>query len=50
VSSLASLTFLDLSDCRNVTDEGMRAVSNCTALKSLNLFYCDKLTDEGCVL
>ena len=47
VSSLASLTFLDLSWCRNVTDEGMRAVRNCTALKSLNLFWCDKVTDEG---
>jgi maleate cis-trans isomerase len=48
VSSLASLTCLDLSYCRRVTDEGVRAVvSSCTALKTLNLFACDKVTDEG---
>ena len=47
VSSLASLTFLDLSWCQDVTDEGVRAVSSCTALKTLNLHWCDKVTDEG---
>jgi F-box/leucine-rich repeat protein 14 len=44
VSSLASLTFLDLSWCRLVTDEG---VTTCTALKTLNLFACNKVTDDG---
>jgi hypothetical protein len=48
VSSLASLTFLDLSRCQDVTDEGVRAVvSSCTALKTLNLSYCRNVTDEG---
>ncbi len=48
VSSLASLTFLDLSWCRNVTNEGVRAVvSSCTALKTLSLRACNKVTDEG---
>jgi hypothetical protein len=48
VSSLASLTFLDLSWCVNITDMGVRAVvSSCTALKSLNLRSCIKVTDEG---
>jgi hypothetical protein len=48
VSSLPSLTFLDLTWCCNVTDAGVRAVvSSCTALKSLRLFCCKKLTDEG---
>jgi hypothetical protein len=47
VSSLASLTFLNLSWCRNVTDEGVRAVSSCTALQSLNLRWCTLVTDEG---
>ena len=47
VSSLASLTFLDLSWCCDVTDEGVQAVIIFTALKSLNLFMCDKVTDEG---
>jgi hypothetical protein len=47
VSSLASLTHLNLRCCRNVTDEGVRAVSNCTALKSLNLWGCIKVSNEG---
>jgi hypothetical protein len=47
VSSLASLTFLDLTWCDRITDEGVRAVSSCTALQSLNLTYCTKVTDEG---
>jgi hypothetical protein len=47
VSSLASLTLIDLSWCRRVTDEGVRAVSTCTGLKSLNLFACNLVTDAG---
>ena len=47
VSSLASLTCLDLRWCYNVSDEGVRAVSICTALKTLNLYVCDKVTNEG---
>ena len=48
VSSLASLTFLDLRYSYKVTDEGVRAVaSSCTALKTLNLYACNKVTDEG---
>ena len=48
VISLASLTFLDLSGCRLVTDEGMRAVRwTGTALKTLNLNWCNKVTDLG---
>jgi hypothetical protein len=46
VSSLASLTFLDLSWCYNVSDEGVRAVSSCTALTFLDLFGSE-VTDEG---
>jgi hypothetical protein len=29
------------------SDEGLRAVSTCTALTSLNLSYCTLVTDEG---
>ena len=48
VRSLASLTFLDLSYCGYITDEGMRAVvSSCTALKTIALCACNKVTDEG---
>jgi bacterioferritin-associated ferredoxin len=48
VSSLASLTFLNLTWCDKITDEGVRAVvSSCTALQSLSLFCCYKVTDEG---
>jgi hypothetical protein len=48
VSRLASLTFLNLSWCRNVTDAGVRAVvSSCTALEYLNLYACNNITDKG---
>jgi hypothetical protein len=47
VSSLASLTFLDLSWCQDLTDKGVRAVSSCTALKTLTLYECYNVTDEG---
>ena len=46
VSSLASLTFLDLTFCRNITDEGVRAVSSLPALTFLDLAG-SKVTDEG---
>ena len=46
VSSLASLTCLDLSFCRNITDEGVRAVSSLPALTFLDLAG-SKVTDEG---
>jgi hypothetical protein len=46
VSSLASLTFLDLSRCVNITDEGVRAVSSLPALTFLDL-AASKVTDEG---
>jgi hypothetical protein len=48
VSRMPALTFLDLTWCCNVTDEGVRAVvSSCTALKTLNLYFCIQVTDEG---
>ena len=37
VSSLTSLTSLNLNYCRELTDAGMLAVSNLTSLTSLNL-------------
>ena len=37
VSSLTSLTSLNLNCCRELTDAGMLAVSNLTSLTSLNL-------------
>ena len=46
-SLLPALTTLDLSSCREVTDEGVRAVSTVPALTSLNLFYCLRVTNEG---
>jgi hypothetical protein len=46
VSSLRSLTFLNLSWCREVSDEGMRAVSSLPALTSLSLSWC-YVTDAG---
>jgi bacterioferritin-associated ferredoxin len=56
VSSLTALTSLNLTNCRQVTDdgvravvadEGLRAVSCLRALTSLNLYHCDKVTDVG---
>ena len=40
VSSLKSLTSLSLYGCTKVTDEGIRAVSSCNTLTSLNLNCC----------
>jgi hypothetical protein len=47
VSSLTSLTSLNLTGCDKITDKGMRAVSSLPALKSLDLRCCRKVTDEG---
>jgi hypothetical protein len=46
VSNLTSLTSLNLTYCRELTDESMRAVSSLPALTSLTLSDCIKLTDE----
>jgi len=46
-SLLPALKSLDLSCCREVTNEGVRAVSTVPALKSLSLYYCDEITNEG---
>ena len=46
VSSLSSLTSLDLEGCELVTSEGLGAVSSLPALVSLNLTYC-KVTIKG---
>jgi hypothetical protein len=46
VSSCTALTELNLQGCRNVTDEGVRAVSSIPALTSLNLAG-SKVTDAG---
>lgn len=45
--SLPLLTSLNLTYCVNVTDEGMRAVAELSALVTLNLMQCFKITDEG---
>ena len=47
VSSLTSLTSLNLTSCRELTNAGMLAVSNLTSLKSLNLAQCRELSDVG---
>ena len=38
--SVSSLTSLSLYGCTDVTDEGIRAVSSCNTLTSLNLNCC----------
>jgi hypothetical protein len=44
VSSLTALTTLDLSVNRHVSDEVLRALSCLTALTSLGLLGCNKVT------
>jgi len=46
-SLLPALTTLNLVDCREVTNEGVRAVSTVPALTYLSLAMCDKITNEG---
>jgi hypothetical protein len=39
---------LDISNCRNITDEGIRAVaSGCPQLQSLDISGCYEITDAG---
>jgi F-box/leucine-rich repeat protein 14 len=47
VSSLPALTFLNLQQCYELTDERLRAVSSCTALTYLNLTECRNVTAAG---
>jgi hypothetical protein len=45
VSTCTALTTLNLIGCRELTDEGLRAVSSITALTELNL-GCSNVTDH----
>jgi hypothetical protein len=47
VSSLTSLTCLNLTSCQKITNEGMQAVRSLPALTSLDLTYCKLVADEG---
>ena len=47
VSSLTSLTVLELVGCDNVTSEVLRAMSSLTALTVLSLTGCRNVTTEG---
>ena len=45
---LKNVKHLDLSGCRNITDAGLKHLSeNLTNLQSLNLSHCHHITDEG---
>ena len=44
--SLSKLSKLDLSYCRNITDEGLRQMAKLANLKELSL-VCTKITDAG---
>jgi hypothetical protein len=44
----ATLTSLDLSACRRISDHGICSLTaKATRLTSLNLYYCTKITDRG---
>jgi hypothetical protein len=44
VSSLRALTFLDLSYCRSVSDEGLQTLSILTKLTTLYVYGCYHVT------
>jgi hypothetical protein len=44
VSSLTTLTDLDLEGCSNVADEDLQALSSLTALSTLCIWNCPKVT------
>ena len=46
-SLLPALTWLDLGDCYNITDEGLLHIAKMNKLKGLLLFGCTKITDKG---
>jgi hypothetical protein len=48
LSSCSALRELSLAGCR-VTDEGLRALSCCRLLHSLNVTDCDDISDQGLV-
>jgi len=47
LAPFTSLTKLDLTDCHEVTDAGLRVLAAMTGLTSLNLANCYKVTDAG---
>ena len=49
LSSPAGRAFglLELSGCPKVTDAGVKALTECQGLESLNLPHCEHLTDAG---
>ncbi|PNX96950.1 F-box protein at3g58530-like protein [Trifolium pratense] len=46
---LTRLTFLDLCGAQNLSDQGLKCISKCKNLVSLNLTWCVRVTDEGVI-
>ena len=42
---LTQLTYLDLSDCENITDTGLEHIAQLTQLTSLDVWGCSKITE-----
>ena len=49
MNRLLQLQSLNIADCDNITDTGIRAVANglLLQLQSLNISGCGNITDEG---
>jgi hypothetical protein len=47
LAPLTGLTNLNLGECSEITDEGVRALIPLTGLTDLDLEGCDEVTDEG---
>ena len=46
---LINITFLDLSYCKKLTDEGFSYISTLTKITTLDISQCKKLTDIGLI-
>ena len=47
IQFLTNMTYLDLSGCRNLNDDGFSWVASMTKIKYLNLFVCEKITSAA---
>ncbi len=47
LSKLTKLRQLNLSECWNITNEGLKELTKLTGLHLLDLFFCHKITNEG---
>jgi hypothetical protein len=47
LAPLVALQWLDLENCKQITDAGLQALAPLVALQSLNVYNCTKISTEG---